>query len=56
MSVNHMPIDITTTILSLFQTAILPDFLSALPREDYRNAWETYTRSTINNEEVAKAK
>jgi hypothetical protein len=38
----------------LFQMAILPGFLSALLWEDNFNKWETYTRSAINSDEVAK--
>jgi hypothetical protein len=56
MSVSHMPIDIAMTILFLSQTAILPEFLKRLASKDNRNTWETYTRSTTKNEEVAKPK
>ena len=54
-SVTNMTTVIPRIILFLFQMAILPGSLSALLRKDDRNAWETYTRSKINNEEVENA-
>ena len=54
MSVIHMAIAIPVIILSLFQMAILQTSLSVLLWEDDRNRWATYTRSTINSDEVAK--
>jgi hypothetical protein len=49
-----MPIEIAKTIFALFHMATLPSFLKCLLRENERNEWETYTRSTINSEQAAK--
>jgi hypothetical protein len=54
LSVTHMANAIPTMIFSLLQMAILPSFLKCLGLEDNHNKQGTHTRSTSNNEEVAK--
>ena len=52
-SVVHKANTITTTIIFLFQMAILSSFFKYLADH---NEWETYTRSASNSEEAAKAR
>ena len=52
-SVVHKVITITTTIIFLFQMAILSSFFKYLADH---NEWETYTRSASKSEEAAKAR
>ena len=51
--INHAHITSATTILFLFQIAILVVTMSVLPQEGSRIAQKTYVRSMINIEPEA---